>query len=314
MKKLLMNFLVLSLGISIALFIIEGLLRIFYHYEILQEPDELSWFAISESSEEVFVVDDALGFRPILNNRIYNQYGTLPNSYDIKDKSGIIRLLFLGDSVTARGEIIRELKKLYGEEQYEYWNAGVEAYNTVQEIKFFQMYNSLIKPDHVILTFHNNDFLVTPVAFYNKGNPVLYAPDKEIHTINPWLFTNSNLYRLYFGFLAGFYNIKKDVIDERIVREIEDSLFDLKNISIKQGINFTVLLLPILRPYEEWSEQEKMSREISIKIFKDLNIRFFDLMETPNLTVRDVMINDRWHPNKIISWSFAKYLYNNGLL
>ncbi len=52
------------------------------------------------------------------------------------------RVLFLGDSVTARGGIIAELASLYGNEQFEYWNAGVESYDTCQEVRYFERYCS----------------------------------------------------------------------------------------------------------------------------------------------------------------------------
>jgi hypothetical protein len=43
--------------------------------------------------------------------------------------------------------------------------AGVESFNTVQEVAYDRSFNRFIRLDHVILTFHLNDFETTPVAF-----------------------------------------------------------------------------------------------------------------------------------------------------
>ena len=88
------------------------------------------------------------------------------NKPEEEKKKGKQRILFLGDSITARGKIVSQLKQLYRTERYEYWNAGVEGYNTFQEVEFFKKHNQHINPDHVILIFTiPNDFEDTPVVF-----------------------------------------------------------------------------------------------------------------------------------------------------
>ena len=128
-------------------------------------------------SQQMWAIDSDFGFRPVLGNSEYNVYGTLYNNYSFEKKENTKRLLFLGDSVTRRAKIIDALRESYGEEKFEYFNAGVESFNTVQEVAFYKKYNSVIRPDHLILTLHNNDFETTPVAFYNQDHHlVIYAP------------------------------------------------------------------------------------------------------------------------------------------
>ena len=46
----------------------------------------------------------------------------------------------------------------------EYWNAGVEGYSTLQELEYYRRYLAGIQADHVVLVFHLNDFVTTPVT------------------------------------------------------------------------------------------------------------------------------------------------------
>ena len=95
---------------------------------------------------------------------------------------------------------MKALRKLYGDKDYEYWNAGVESYNTLQELAFYKLCNQGVHPDHVILTFHLNDFETTPVSFLDKdGKAVIYIPNCPSREINRYLFEQFHLYRLYVG-------------------------------------------------------------------------------------------------------------------
>jgi hypothetical protein len=123
-----------------------------------------------------FVIDPDFGFRPILPSGSYTRFGTLANGYAEAKRPGVTRLLFIGDSVTRRGHIVEALKSHYGSQEYEYWNAGVESFNTVQEVEYYRRFNRAIQPDHVILTFHLNDFETTPVWFREADVPGAYAP------------------------------------------------------------------------------------------------------------------------------------------
>lgn len=115
-----------------------------------------------EQARRVLVLDDEMGFRPRLRSEggsddaLYSRFGTVLNSYTLEKSPSAERVLFMGDSVTFRGQIIKELERLYGQEGYEYWNAGVDSFNTRQEVEMYRRYNHLLEPDHVVLTFHVN--------------------------------------------------------------------------------------------------------------------------------------------------------------
>jgi hypothetical protein len=80
-------------------------------------------------------------------------------------------------------------------QRLEYWNAGVESFNTVQEVALYRGYNTAIETDHVVLTFHMNDLETTPVAFLDEaGRLVVYALHQPATRVNAWLFEMSYLY------------------------------------------------------------------------------------------------------------------------
>jgi len=305
-------------GLVLSIIIGEMLLKI-YNPLITGKLLEMTQFRLNEQDlTKCFTLDPEFGFRPILGNNLYNRYGTKVNNYSIKKKPSITRLLFIGDSVTARGKVIDALRQLYGEEKFEYWNAGVESFNTVQEVNFYLRYNYRIKPDHVMLFFHINDFETTPVAFLNKESKlVVYAPYSPTIFINRWLFQNSYLYRLLY--LTQF-NLcyRKDSpstkMNERIIEQTEKSLRKLKAQLLKNNIKLTVVIIPIIDNYERWSMKEKESRVKITNILNKLHIKYFDLspmMDKVNFISDNLRktSQDRWHPTNDIADDFAKFLF-----
>ena len=166
---------------------------------------------------------------------------------------GVNRLLFIGDSVTHRGQIVEALRAVYGSQKYEYWNAGVESFNTVQEVEYYRRFNRAINPDHVILTFHLNDFETTPVAFREAdGTLVVFAPNWPVRRLNPWLFQHSYTYRYWLGLVTP-----KKTARSEIIAEVRASLTDLQRMVGVDRARLTVLVLPILRPYSDGSLSTK---------------------------------------------------------
>jgi hypothetical protein len=254
-----------------------------------------------------YEIDPVFGFRPILGGTQYNRYGTLTNRYDINDRDGRIRVLFLGDSVTARAKITDALQRLCGNDRYEYWNAGVESFNTVQEVNFYKKYNAPIKPDRVVLFFHNNDFETTPVAFRNKENRlVVYAPEAPAFFLNRRLFQKSYLYRAFCSvFMKTLfrYDLKKPYLNPGVVKETEKSLQELECLLANDDIRLTVVVLPIFEPYPSWHSYEIESRNAVLKILQELHIHAIDLLPA----VRGSS-PDRWHPNDQTAEACAKLL------
>jgi hypothetical protein len=258
----------------------------------------------------VMALDEELGFMPrIGKNEYYGLYGCVPNRYDVIDPGERQRLLFIGDSVTHRGKIIDSLKNLYGEEDYEYWNAGVESFNTVQELALYRRYNRQIRPDHVILTFHNNDFLQTPVAYRHEGQLHLGVPLSG--NSSRWLLKNSALYRTYVLLTTSRTLVETD--------KVRQSLTELKRAVEADGAKLSVVLLPIMAPTEDWKGLEQESREYSLQILSSLNLPVYDLLGTLERAISDgvpleEIPGDIWHPSQELADRFAEFLAAEGLL
>jgi len=313
LASLLSKVLLAAGGLGVGLLLAEGLVR-------LRDP-ESTFGAATEKLEfreggkairRAYTVDPDMGFRPILGSGRYTETGTLPNRYALEKRPGVTRLLFVGDSVTAQGRIVEHLRRLYGEGAYEYWNAGVHSFNTVQEVKYYARYNAVIRPDHVILTFHNNDFEETPVAFLDEGGRlVVYSPAVALAGGKRWLFRHSQLYR----FLLG-WSVRLRPGEGPGVAETRRALAALQAMLARQGARLSVVLLPILKPLPGWSDGERASHARSRGIFEQLGLRYFDL--TPALgaalaaTPEDH--RDSWHPAEGAALQFAEYLRDNRLL
>ena len=137
-------------GLAVGLAGVEASLRLLRPTGMFGTAAELSWMR-RDGVRSAFVVDPEFGFRPVFGVE-YSETGTLLNDYGVVKPAGVGRVLYLGDSVTRRGRIIRALMRVYDQRKLEHWNAGVETFNTVQEVEYYERYNRTIRPDHVILT------------------------------------------------------------------------------------------------------------------------------------------------------------------
>lgn len=310
----------LSSILSIIIFILsfEIYYKVNHSYETFGAMNHMTWMSTKEYYNvfvDEFTIDPKFGFLPILNTQYYNKYATRVNEYELDKKPGIERLLFIGDSVTSDGNIIKGLKKRYGTEKYEYWNAGVGSYNTVQEVNLYQYYNFIIHPDKVILTFVNYDFDITPIAFFNKpGNLVVYSPKKTIHNISPFLFKNSFLYRMYISFIMS-----SNSDPDGGVKEATSSLTELTNQLKNKNIEFIVIISPWLKPTSTWTTFEKDYHNKIVQILDNLKIKKIDLSNiidkaiSTGIKIHDFR-NDLVHPSDELGDYFSIYLFNSGLL
>ena len=309
----------LMVGLGCVVFV--GAVEIFYRfkapYRAFGGARELPQFRRGGSTvAATFVVDPDFGFRPVFDNGYYTAFGTLANDYPLSKSNGKKRLLFIGDSVTRRGHIVDALKDEYGSLRYEYWNAGVESFNTVQEVRYYKHFNRGLRPDEVFLTFHLNDFETTPVAFREaNGSLVVYAPNVSVQRINPWLFQHSSLYRAWIGVTTARKTERVEIINE-----VRGSLAELKRMVEADGARLTVLVLPILRPLNHWNAEYRENRRRILDILGSLRLRYFDLLEPLNQAFADgvsvVEAGDDlfWHPSREVARYFGAYLRRQGLL
>jgi hypothetical protein len=319
--QVLMRIGAIAFGIAAALLGCEAGLRLFGIDPMLPESQELRQFREAGSAaREAWEVDPVMGFRPRLGYRpeegrtVYSEYGTLPNSYPIEKRKGTDRILFIGDSVTARGKLVAAIQKRCGTPNQEFWNAGVESFNTRQEVEFYRRYNRRIKPDRVILTFHMNDFETTPVAFVDRnGQLMVWAPNHQVAQLSRVLFSHSYLYRLLAAvWMAGGSRSNAATADVR------ESLREL--VSLTHGeARLTVLVFPLLKPWKEWSPEERLDHGRILRILATQRIRHIDLLPileqglASGITVREEA-RDTWHPSSEFADEIASSLCRSGLL
>ncbi len=270
------------------------------------------------NARDIFIPDDELGFRPLHDGKVHTNLGCRPNDYQLDEAhSERKRLVFIGDSVTERGKIIKALRAQYGDEKYEYWNCGVTAYGTRQELNYYTRFNRQVRPDHVILTFHNNDFTTTPIAYFDKNNRLVryFLHRPAPFQINSWLFKNSLLYRKTVDLILTHRGTDRD----EIIEEVEQSLRGLKSAVAADGAQFTVLLLPILEPTGNWTRREIMNHQRARVILYRLGQRFIDLLPALESALNEgvkpgQVPGDSWHPSDEVSAVFAQYLVEKSLL
>ena len=273
--------------------------------EAFGAAEELPWIREGADRGQLFTVDPRFGFRPRLGNEIYDEHGIQRNDYTLEKPPSKERVLFVGDSVTARRTLVDAIAEIYGEEGFEYWNAGVESFNTVQEVAYYFDYNAEVDPDHVVLTFHLNDYETTPIAFEDEaGRVVVFAPNQPTRRIYPWLL----------GRLAapgGDF--------AAVAEEVHESLRTLRNALREDGVRLTVLVLPLMQRPGKWRPQERNARLRVLQFLDREGIRHFDLLPPLRQALADgVPFQERrgdvWHPSPDLSRMFAEYLAKRGLL
>ena len=312
--------LLLSGGTACALLGAEGVLRRLQPDTLVRGADEMPDFRRGGGwIRAQYETDSELGFKPVMNGREYGPFGTMANPYPAQRRPGVARVLFLGDSVTRRGRIVAALKTRYGEDRYEYWNAGVESYNTVQEVAYYKRYCRPLRPDHVILTFHLNDFETTPVAFLDgAGRLVVAAPRRTLRSASRWLFEHSLIYRTWLD-RAGRDGGSGARDPVRFTGEVRRGLTDLRDLTQADGTALTVLVLPILAPFPDWREEDRARRATVLAMLAELRVRHFDLLGAMEKALAEGVTlgaapGDGWHPSVPAAESFGAVLHASGLL
>ncbi len=303
-----------ALGLAAALLAVELLLRLAPGSSLEERLRVEAWRRPRDFSGEVFEVDPEFGFRPRLDGVKYGPFGTRLNAYGAEPPDGVERLLFVGDSVTARGFLVDALRATFGEARFEYWNAGVESFNTVQELAYYRRYNAALEPDHVVLTFHPNDFTATPIVFEEgPGKLAVYTPHDRDQRANAFLYRHSALYRAFVRRRAranaGDWKSSRGVVAESL-RSFRDTL-------AREGARFTVLVLPPLAPPSEWGEDQHAVRAAVLAITDELRIERYDLFEpleralADGLDVQETPGDDK-HPSRAVAQRFAAWLRDQG--
>lgn len=224
----------------------------------------------------IYALDEQLGFRPIAGGQGYGPHGAHWNEYALAKPPGKRRLLFLGDSVTERHKLIDALAERLGD-GFEYWNAGVPAWATEQELLYYRDHLGDIQADHVILTFHLNDYEVTPIVF-ELGDSLVAVHSKVGHTSpSPWWLRNCFLYRYGWSVASNLTSRSRSA---EIEAEVARDLAALRDLVRARGAEFTVLVLPWIQEYSKWPEPKPRHHELTLRTLDELGIRHYAFLDT----------------------------------
>jgi hypothetical protein len=185
----------------------------------------------------------------------------------------------------------------------------------VQEVNYYHRYNTAVLPDHVILAFHLNDFGTTPIAFTNAdGAIVVYAPNRPLREISPWLFRHSFTYRFAIGLVSQTTTDRVEVLDE-----VRASLLGLRRTLDESHTPLTVMILPTLLPIDQWSVDDRERRAIIRRFLDELDITYVDLWDPLSQALVDGVAvmedeGDIWHPNPAVAAYFARQVQETGVL
>lgn len=309
--------LLVAIGVLLPVLAAEIALRFALPADSLVVGQEIDVFRRNiDSVRGVLQPDAELGYAPLLEGLRFDAWGTHRNHYPRTRQPGVTRVLFLGDSVTGRARVMHALAHLVPSDAFEFWNAGVEGWNTEQEVAFFFRVNHRVQPDRVVLGFHSNDFRNTPIGFRDDdGNLVVYQTRHPLR-ISPGLYATSYLYRLW----VRWRTEDDGKVDyEQFAPRVEASLRRLRDGLQANGIPLTILLYPIFATTDVWSRDERLSRQLSIEIFERLGLHWIDLAEPiAELTKASAPVEekagDRWHPNDLAATRMAEFALEAGVL
>jgi hypothetical protein len=270
------------LGAAVALVLAELALRALELPALARVSTEYS-AAADESplhpAQGLFVVDPELGYRPSPDGPLVDAHGCAPNDYPLAKPAGTARVLFVGDSVTRRGALVDGLRQAWGADGVEYWNAGVEGYGLHQTERYHLRFLAGVDADHVVLTFHMNDFSTTPVAFLDGDRLVVHDTKLSSARTNRWLFQRSLLYRLWLSRSVASAAPDSRVPLPDMVRETEAALVALRDRVEAGGARFSVVLLPWLLPTEKWPEHARVARREALAMLARHRIATYDLAD-----------------------------------
>ncbi len=309
----------LSVGVSLGVF--EVALRMWYPAVRLISDEKLDMYLIQASQCVGYLQADAtLGHAPVLGGTQFDALGLLPGfrtATGTRERvPGVERILFLGDSVTARARIIAALRALRPRQLVEYLNAGVEGWSVVQEVEYYFRQHRALPTDHVVVTLHNNDLTYTRTALYDDGAFTLCRPDNTVRLV-PWLYRVSWIYRLLVNARIRDRWTPADYV--ALAEPTAAALRRLRDDLVARGVRLTVVVFPILADRKTWNGHELESRRLCLEMLRELRIDTVDLTAGVEDAVRaGIPIregpDDPWHPGPLGGVRLAQEILASGFL
>ena len=301
MKKFIPNALLLVATTIVGVLAMELGLRVlhpisFMHVET-QEADEVGGI----------VPDRDLGWRPALGTNEYDASGILLSRSIYPKVKGAPKVLLIGDSVTARGQIVSGLANLMPPETA-FLNAGIEGYNIEQEIEFFFRYQTSLNPDVIIHQMHINDLHASRYLKRERGGKLrLYSPRVSETNVNPTLYRYSQIYRFVVTNFGSRYT------KDELKTAAANSLHRMRGYTRQNGIRYHLVLFPMLEPLASWSAYDRETRDYILRVGEELELDVVDLQPVserliaagvdPKQDAKDIL-----HPSHPMGEAAAKYI------
>jgi len=255
--------------------------------------------------------DEELGHVPVLDGHSHDAFGLLREegpTPSVAKPPGTHRILFLGDSVTARRRIVMALRALWGGGAVEFLNAGFEGANPIQSVELYFRHQRQLAPDQVVLTLHNNDLTVTTTGLYDARGTLRLCNPHDLQALSVGLYRWSALYRLWFS--VGYRDYMGDSHYLDLAEPVAAALRRLRDDLASRGARLDVLVLPILLQPADWGSHQTASRNRELEMLQELGIAALDLLTaSEELRTAKVPItqgpDDFWHPNEHAGAWFA---------
>lgn len=309
MRNSVANGILLVLATVLSLGCIEFALRSLYPGAALGSGKDLDWFRTPGTEVATTMVPDGeIGFRPRLNGEKYDAHGIRRQPGPLPDAGGVRRILFIGDSVTARGRILDALRLELDDPTAVFLNGGIESFNLVQEVNFFLRFQSDLPVDRIIHQVHGNDLQATAIAFRDDtGTLNAYSLSVPKQWVNEWLFRHSYVYRLALAATLARQGA------ETTFDEARDNFRTMAAFAARRGIRYDVVLFPVLFADHQLSAAERRDWLILERACHDAVRHCISLLPVLHRMVAEgrpvqEVPGDMWHPNDEFAAEAAKYI------
>ena len=264
----------------------------------------------------LYQLDDRIGFRPVPGSARHDVHGARHNEYSLEKDPARARVLFLGDSVVERGTFLEAVRERGGDERFEWWNAGVSAYSTVQEVGYYREHLEAIDADHVVLVFCLNDYEDTPLVTLDADGKMLIL-NAHRSGLNPWLMQHSHLFRYWVGRTLAAPEMGR--YDESLIEYVAEQLAELRALTTARGATLTAIVFPPMRGEEMWPGAVVENHARTLELFAEQGIPCHDILAPLRATLAAgeelaEPPGDLLHPSPGLSARIADALAREGFL
>lgn len=301
--------LLLVASFAVALGLAELLLRSLAPAALfVQGRDTEGWTENTPTFDAFMQVDAELGYLPLRSTMLYDEHGLCRDQpVDQALPVGERKLLWLGDSVTARRFLEREVRRQAGV-GFASFCGGVEGYNAEQTLGYYRRVLRRLPCDQVVFTLHHNDWWNTPIVFYDDQRRIhCRTLDRQVAAFSPFWFQHSYVYRACFSL---WMQAAAEHVGAAADQKVAAALRGLRDVVAADGRRLLVLWLPPMRPLAGWSAAETARHRAALGMLRDLGIPTVDLLPGLERALAagvdpQQLPNDWMHPSEAVAVHLA---------